>query len=419
MNAVEQLVLDAIDYKGMFQFLKDLISIPSYGGNETDAQLFMIKTLESHSFNVDKWDIDFTELLKHPNFSMSYDRKHGLGVVGIKGEGEKSLMLCGHIDTVLPGDITKWSSQPLKATIKDGKIYGRGCTDMKGGIASALFAAKAVTDIIKLNGRLLFASCIGEEDGSPGALATALRYSADANIIMEPSENKIAPKVAGAMSFKITISGKSAHACVKDEGVSAIDKFIVLYNGLIELEAERNSRLRDKDYSRYKIPYAISIGLINGGEWAGTVPSEIIFEGRMGVAVGEDEYKARKELEDKIHEISVADPWLKDNKPIVSWEGYSFASSTVPRSDPIIRAIFGSLSEITGNDPVFEGMPYASDARHFIKVGNTPTIIFGPGDIRVAHGPNEYVFIEDMEICVRTLALTIMRFLGYENPDMK
>ncbi|MBT7347231.1 ArgE/DapE family deacylase [Candidatus Bathyarchaeota archaeon] len=414
MNADEKRVLDAIDYDGMYIFLEELVYIPSYGGDESKAQWYMAKTLEEHGYAVDKWKIDFQELSKHPNFSMSYEREEGVGVVGVKGEGDRALMLCGHIDTVVPGDISNWDTIPLVATRKDGRIYGRGTNDMKGGIAAALFAAKAVTDNVKLKGKLLFASCIGEEDGSPGALATALRYKADAGIIMEPSETKLAPKVAGAISFKITVPGKSVHACVKDEGISAIDKFIVIHQGLKELENERNKRLTDPDYSRYASPYAISIGVINGGQWAGTVPEKVVFEGRIGVAVGEAERVAMKDLEDKINEIADGDSWLRANRPTVAWDGYNFASSMVPKDHPIVEAIAGALRDVTGEEPVYEGMTYASDARHLINVGDTPTTVFGPGDIRVAHGPNEYVPVKDMETTVKTLALAIMRFLGHE-----
>lgn len=414
MNADEKRVLNAIDYDGMYKFLEELVYIPSFGGDESKAQWYMAKTLEEHGYAVDKWEIDFDELSKHPDFSMSYEREDGVGVVGVKGEGDRSLMLCGHIDTVAPGDISNWDTIPLVATRKDGRIYGRGTNDMKGGIAAALFAAKAVTDTVKLKGKLLFASCIGEEDGSPGALATALRYSADAGIIMEPSETKLAPKVAGAISFKITVQGKSVHACVKDEGISAIDNFILIHQGLKELESERNSRLTDPDYSRYASPYAISIGVIQGGQWAGTVPEKVVFEGRIGVAVGEDGSMAIKDLEAKINEIADNDPWLRENRPTVAWDGYNFASSMVPKDHPIVEAIAGALRDVTGEEPVYEGMTYASDARHLINVGNTPTTVFGPGDIRVAHGPNEYVPVEDMETTVRALALAIMRFLGYE-----
>ena len=86
----------------------------------------------------------------------------------------------------------------------------------------------------------------------------------------------------------------------------------------------------------------------------------------------------------------------------------------VSPSDPIVSSIASAYRDVTQRAPIFEGMTYASDARHLINVGKTPTIIFGPGDIRVAHGPNEYVPMEDLKTCAETLAITIMRYLDYE-----
>jgi acetylornithine deacetylase len=347
---------------------------------------------------------------------MSYDREEGLGVVGTTGpDNGKSLILCGHIDTVAPGDIENWDTIPLKATLKDGKLYGRGTTDMKAALVGALYALKAVKDTVKLKGKVIFESVIGEEDGGCGALATCLRgYKADSGIVMEPSETKVAPEIAGAMSFKIIVPGKPVHACVKDEGISAIEKFIVVYNGLMELEKERNKRFTDPLYNRYESPYAISIGTVKGGEWPGTVAESVVFEGRIGVAVGEKEESARRDLEEKIKEIADGDPWLKEHRPKVEWAGYSFASSMVSVDHPIVQAIGEAYRDVTGKEPMHEGMTYASDVRHLINVAETPTTVFGPGDVRVAHGANEFVPVDELETVVKTLALTIMRFVGYE-----
>jgi acetylornithine deacetylase len=416
MKPTEKRVLEAIDYQAMYSFIKELIAIPSYGGEESKAQRLMAAKLEEMGLTVDVWEIDFTELGKHPDFSMSYERKEGLGVVGTIGpDAGKSIILCGHIDTVAPGDIDNWDSMPLVATIKDGKLYGRGTTDMKAALVGALYALKAVNDTVKLKGKVIFESVIGEEDGGCGALATCLRgYKADAGIVMEPSETKVAPEIAGAMSFRITVPGKPVHACVKDEGISAIEKFIVVYNGLMELEKERNKRFTDPLYNRYESPYAISIGTVKGGEWPGTVAESVVFEGRIGVAVGESEESARKDLEAKVTEIADSDPWLREHRPKVDWAGYSFASSMVSVDHPIVQAIGNSFKDVTGKEPVHEGMTYASDVRHLINVAETPTTVFGPGDVRVAHGANEYVPIDQLENMVKTLALTIMRYIGYE-----
>ena len=416
MNAAESRVLDNVDLKAITRLAGELVAIPSHGGRESQAQRFMAERLRGLGFQVDVWDLDFGALRGHPEFSMSIPREEGLGVVGTMGAGKKSLILCGHIDTVDPGDPSNWATDPLKATVKGDRLYGRGVCDMKGGLAAALVAAKAVMDAgVTLKGRLLYESVIGEEDGGCGALATCLRgHRADAGVIMEPTETKVAPEVAGAMSFKASIPGRSAHACVRDEGVSAIEKFVTVFNGLRELEADRNSRVSNSLYKRYKTPYALSIGTVHGGQWPGTVPEKVSFEGRIGVAVGETQQHARDELERKMREIADGDPWLRDHRPTIEWSGYSFAPSRVPLNHPIVKTLDGSYRDATGKEPAYEGMTYASDARLLINVGGTPTIVFGPGDVRAAHSANESVPLGELEATARTLALTILRFLGHE-----
>jgi acetylornithine deacetylase len=417
MNDTEQQVLDSIDQEGMIEFIELLVSTPSHGGDETAAQTVVAEKLKSLGFHLDTWMIDFDKLRKHPEFSMSIPREEGMGVAGTWGEGERSLIICGHIDTVAPGDPEAWNTPPLEATLADGRLHGRGTVDMKTGLACGLYAIKAVMDAgVKPRGRVTFTSVIGEEDGGCGALATCLRgYRADAGIIMEPSETKIAPEVAGAMSFRVTVPGRSAHACVREEGVSAINKFITLVEGLRELEAKRNRGVDDPLYGRYDTPYALSVGTVHGGEWPGTVPEKVIFEGRLGVKVGENRSEARRQLEDKVDMVADGDPWLRVNRPRVEWAGYSFAPSRVELGHPIVEAVAGAYRDTVGEEPVYEGMTYASDARLLIDVGDTPTIVFGPGDVRDAHSANESVSLEDLDKTVRTLALTVLRFLGHND----
>jgi acetylornithine deacetylase len=417
MNAVERRVLDNIDLEAITSLAGELVAIPSHGGKESQAQRFMAEKLRNLGFQVDAWALDFGELRRHPDLSMSIPREEGLGVVGTTGTGSRSLILCGHIDTVDPGDPGNWATDPFKATVKGDRLYGRGVCDMKGGLASALVATKAVMDAdVALKGHLMYESVIGEEDGGCGALATCLRsYRADAGVIMEPTETKVAPEVAGAMSFKATIPGRSAHACVRDEGVSAIENFVTVFNGLRELEADRNSRVSNPLYKRYKTPYALNVGSIQGGKWPGTVPEKVTFEGRIGVAVGETLQHARDELERKVRETADGDPWLRDHRPTVEWSGYSFAPSKVPADHPVVKTLDGSYRDATGREPVHEGMTYASDARLLINVGGTPTVVFGPGDVRAAHSANESVPLGELEVTARALALTILRFLGHED----
>ncbi|MCW4049981.1 MAG: peptidase [Candidatus Bathyarchaeota archaeon] len=417
MNQVEKQVLDSIDVDGMLEYICELISIKSLTGDEAEAQANVAAKMKSLGMKVDKWILDLEKLREHPDFSMEVNRTEGIGVVGIMGEytGGKSLILNGHIDVVHAGDEANWEHPPWEGTIDSGKVYGRGSTDMKGGLACALYAAKAIKDAgVKLKGKLIIESVVGEEDGGVGALAAVLRgYQADGAVIMEPTELKIAPAQAGALCFKIKVHGHSAHACVREEGVSALEKFIPIFNALLELEKTRNERVDDPLYSNFKLPIPLNMGKVESGNWPSTVPESLLLEGRYGVAVGEDIEAAKQEFLDALEEVIEADPWLKEHRPDMEWWGGQFKPANIPVDDPIVKTVESAFKDTTGSAPVFEGVTYGSDMRHLVNVGDTPTVLFGPGDVRYSHRPNEFVPVDELVTTVKTLALIILRFCGY------
>ena len=229
MMDAERRVLDALDVDGLVEYLCELISIPSMGGQESAAQRNVAAKMRGFGLAVETWDVDFDKLRSHPAFSMPIQRKDGIGVVGSYGGRKgRSLIINGHIDVVSPGDESKWRYPPWKGTVAEGRVYGRGSADMKGGIVAALFAVKAIVDSgVPLKGRVMLETVIGEEDGGVGALDAVLRgYRADAAIVPEPSELSAVPAHAGVMAFRVTVQGKAAHASLRTDGVSAIDKFL-------------------------------------------------------------------------------------------------------------------------------------------------------------------------------------------------
>jgi acetylornithine deacetylase len=420
LNHTERRVLESIDTDAMLEYMRELVSIPSHGGKESAAQRSVAAKLGELGLDVDVWELNFDTLRGHPGFSMPIQREEGLGVVGtLRGsKGGRSLILNGHIDTVAPGEEENWSHSPLEGTVEDGRVYGRGVADMKGGLCCAIYAAKAILDTgVKLKGALSIQSVIGEEDGGVGALSTVLRgYTADAAVVMEPTEVKVAPAHSGALAFTVEVRGRSAHACVREEGVSAIEKFIPMFNALRDLETERNRGINDPLYARYGIPYPINVGTVNGGNWPGSVPESLVFQGRVGVVVGERVEDARRSVENAIAKAADADPWLKENPPRLEWSGYQFDSASIETKHPIVEEVQKAYSDASGERARLEGMTYASDMRHLINIGGVPTVLFGPGDVRQAHAPDEYVEIEELVTAARVLALTALRFCGYEEP---
>jgi len=417
LQEAETRALEALDVDGMVDYLCRLIAVPSTGGNEAEAQRHVAAELRRIGFGVDAWKIDLEEARRHPSFSMGIPREEGVGVVGtIGGDKGRSLILNGHIDVVSAGDESNWTHPPWKGTVENGLLYGRGSVDMKGGLVCALYAAKAIRDAgLRLRGKLILESVIGEEDGGVGTLATVLRgYSADGAIIMEPSELNLIAAQAGALAFRITVQGKSAHACVREEGVSAIEKFISLHGALRALEGERNRGITDPLYRRYSIPYPINIGKVQGGNWPGSVAEGLTFEGRIGVPVGERIEQARGALEETIMKASEEDPWLREHRPRVEWIGYQFRPASIPVGDPIVKTVSDSFRDAVGREPSIEGVTYSSDMHYIVYDAETPTLLFGPGDVRRAHSPDECVSLSDLMAAARTLCLTAMRFCGVE-----
>jgi acetylornithine deacetylase len=418
-NEIEARVLDAIDLDGLLALLCELIAIRSLDGepSELAVQEHVASWMRENGLAVDTWELDFASLRQHPAFCWEVERSRGLGVVGMLGEdrGGRSLIFNGHTDVVPAGDAANWRYPPWQGTIAEGRVFGRGAVDMKGGLCCALFAAKALIDAgVQLKGRLLVESVIGEEDGGVGTLATVLRgYTADGAVIIEPTELCVAPAQAGALNFRLTIPGLSAHGCVREEGVSAIEKFIPIHAALMALERERNANVRDPLYARYALPYALCIGRVSAGNWASSVAESLTCEGRYGLAVGEDIVGAQRQFEDAVADAALADPWLRDHQPVVEWWGGQFEPAGIATEHPIATTVAEAYSSASGVDARIEGMTYGADMRLLVNVGNTPTVMFGPGDVRSAHRPDEYVPVADLLAVTRTLALTALRFCGH------
>lgn len=416
MHPMEAAVLAAIDEPALLQALAELVAIRSLDGTpeENTAQEYVAALLQRCGLEVDVWEIDFAALRQHPAHSWEVERPRGLGVVGMLGTGSggRTLIMNGHVDVVPAGDEANWQFAPWRMSVLDGRAYGRGVLDMKGALCCAIFAAKAIRDAgVRLNGRLLIQSVIGEEDGGCGTLAAIVRgHSADAAIVVEPTELKVAPVQAGAHNFRLTVPGLAAHGCVREEGVSAIEKFELLHRAIRELEAERNSRSQDPLFARYALPNAICIGSLHAGTWASSVAEQLVAEGRYGIAAGEDIAAARRELETAVARAAQADDWLREHPPTLEWWGGTFDPAATPGDDPIVATVAAAFQDATGREAQLEGMTYGADMRLLVNVGQIPTVLFGPGDVRRAHRPDEWIGIDELRDATRSLALAALRF---------
>jgi acetylornithine deacetylase len=410
LEVVESLRKDAID------LLQDLVRIPSITGEETKAQLFFADRLRDLKLNVDCWYPTRNELENHPSFSDDGlplgERPIIVGQLAGKDPAARSLILNGHMDVVPVGNEDLWSDGPWSGVIRDGKIYGRGSCDMKGGLVAGLIAITALLKAAYVpKGSVWIQSVIGEESGGAGTLASVIRgYCADAAIVLEPTRMAICPVGAGAATFRIKLQGRAAHGAMRQEGVSAVEKFYVLLSAVQELERSRHLKFQHPLYKQQELVSPISIGKVQAGDWPSTVPESLAAEGRFGILPRENISSARKEFESAIRNAAEKDDWLRNNPPTVQWFEGQFESTDTDVDSAIVKQLKETHTEIHHKEPQIHGVPYGSDLRFFTNDAKMSGVLYGPGDVRVAHSLNEFVPINEVIDVAKTIALMIVRW---------
>ena len=408
----------AIDTARIESDLSQLIRIPSITGSEEAIQDEMERLFEEIGLQPKRIVTDPVAFAEDPDFPGSEMPRTSLPVVtGRLGRaGGRRILLVGHVDVVPPGDPATWSVDPWAAEVRDGRMYGRGACDMKGGVVAILAAARALVAsgaAKAFDGELLVVSVPSEEDGGQGMLA-AIRAgcTGEAAIITEPTELDVVIAHAGAITFRLVVPGRAAHASKRREGVSALDNLYVLIRALEADETARNAVEEDPLMTVLGLPYATMIGKIEGGEWASTVLDRVVVEGRYGVKLGQTWRDAEADLRACIEAASAADPFLRDHPVEVELTGGKFSSARIPADDPLPVALADAAEATLGRRPALIGEPYGADMRLLVNEGATPTVIFGPGDVRIAHSADEFVSLADVADCARVLAAWVIRELS-------
>lgn len=400
------------------EFLKELIKADStdiqhgFYGNEINAQKIVMKKLEAMGMEVDSFEPDDSELTKaFEEANPGHDYNNRPDVVGVlKGTGGgKSLILNGHIDTMPFDHLEEWITHPLDPKVINGKLYGRGSCDMKGGLAAAISALDVLKSAgISLRGDVLVESVVDEEGGGNGTMACIIRgYHADGAIIPEPTELTVMPAHMGWLFYKMEVRGKALHSSMKWKGVNAIEKMMVIMNALRELERKWCMEKR----SSMLPPPTINFGVIEGGMAGSVVPDSCMLDFGLHYLPSDADAdglgkNVEKDLFDAINFAVKGDPWLSENPPVIKLyqqgSGYE-----LPRENPLIQLIQSCHEDAVKAVAVTRGCEYGSDARLLTNYAHTPTVLYGPGSIEQAHGINEYVGLEQYYTCIEVLAHAI------------
>jgi len=421
----------------IINFCHQFIEYKSVTGDELEVQCeFLLPFLKNEM----KWDeIDYFNLAKgkeRPNINAV--------LKGLKDY--RSLLINGHVDVVpVPqAQLSMWSTEPWKPTIKNGRIYGRGSNDMKGGISSAIWAIKALMDLdVKLKGTLVLELVIGEElmeheIGTTGATKRLLDqgYTFQFCIIPEPTNCEIHTISAGAFDFEIIIQGKDVHDGVRnlvlypqrwglpsgnDVGVDALSKLIDIIKIFEKLEREwvhkwrhpilgSGGYLKSKDYQGVGC-FSINPSIVEAGTYYSSVPGYARAHFNCYYPPWISYEEAVNEIKRVINAYASTDNWLREKPPklVVNsiWPPYEVEVNHLG-----CQILASAWKKAVGNEAIFSGFKAVDDVS-FVQALDIPGVSFGPGDISMgAHGPDEYVPIDHIINCAKALATFIIDWCG-------
>jgi succinyl-diaminopimelate desuccinylase len=313
-----------------------------------------------------------------------------------KGKG-KVLLLNGHIDVVPPGE--DWTVDPFGAEIRDGRIYGRGTSDMKSGVASLMAAMIGLKRSgASFNGEIIFTAICDEETGSEFGTAYLLKkgigkYAAFA-IIAEPTGLRVELGNRGLRWIDVTVRGKASHAGRPHLGINAI-----LYGARV-IEAIHSIKFKNRN-DAFAVPEpSLSVTMVHGGTKENIIPGrcDLVLDRRM--IPGETAENVVKELKETIQPILEMEKDLRIELKLRpnSWDPY-----LISEKEPIVQALVGSVKEVTGKEPGIGAKAGCTDGSHLFHLGGVPAALFGPGEAGLSHQADEWVAIDNISIATEVL----------------
>jgi acetylornithine deacetylase len=383
-------------------FLKAIIRIPSTSGKEEQAiQLIynrIVRLVDEIELvpldNNLKSDPDYSSPIEH----IDYSGRHNLRAV-LKGNGAgKSILFNTHVDVVPPSALQERAFDPFE---KDGLLYGRGACDAKGQIATLFLLLSLIQKSkLKFSGDIIFHFVVEEENGGNGTLAAIRRgEQADAAIVMEPTGMKILPYVRGAVWFRLTCVGKPGHSGSGGRRISALDLAIEAMSILRDyhdhlLAASKGIPLFDD----FVDPMPITFGKCHAGDWPATIPNKAIVEGVLGFLPNKTKEQVMQEIKDAIQEIGSED--LKSNFQIDYV--YRHDCHTLSPDHNLVKSLADACLK-TGMQPAISAMAASCDSWFYQNQLKIPTVVFGPGDLAVAHSNHEHIAMAQIKQAAQIL----------------
>ncbi len=393
LSEQEQEVLAQISEAEVIDFHRRLVQIPSVNppGDVREAIALVESTLAAEGFE--------TRIVSKLDIMPSL-------IATIGNDDGPVLAFNAHVDVVPIGEPSAWTHDPFGAEVVDGRIYGRGAGDDKASVTAQVMAAIALARSgVPLKGRLIVNEVADEEVGGfngSGYIHEEGFFTPDYLIVGEQTMNEVALGEKGGVPTIIKVWGRTAHGALPWEGANAIEAIAEV---IVALRRTYYPEIAQRT-NPYFHPSSASVNLFSGGVKSNVVPdyAEIQIDRRL--VPGEDPADVVAEMR------AVAEEALKDFPGVrieidVPWPGG--AATMTPEDSPLVRSMQGA-NERLGLSTNLRGFSMATDGRFWSREG-TPTIIYGPGDPRLAHVPDEWVGVEEIMEATRAYALTALDLL--------
>ncbi len=378
------------------EILSRLIEIPSVAGGEGPVAEYL------HELLADGADVcefvPVTEAIKaDPDYSsplkgLKYGDRPNLRVVRQGAGGGKSVIFNTHMDVVPP---SRQHEQPFAARLVDGNIYGRGACDAKGQIAMLCLLLMALDELeMPLAGDVEVHFVIEEEVGGNGTVAMVRQEPrADACIVLEPTGFRIHPQIRGAVWFEVSVYGRAGHSGAPGGTVSALYKAI----DAIEIFKSYHKRILAESRGHYPLfdqfenPMPLTIGQLEAGDFPSQAPQTAVFKGVLGLLPDRSKEQVMDEMRQALR--TEGDEWLAEHFEIDFT--YRHDASIIEPDHKLVQALQRAANG-QGMAGEVSAMTASCDAWMYNNQLGIPTVVFGPGELGVAHSNQEYIVVADL-----------------------
>ncbi len=403
----------------MIAFLRQLVCIPTInppGANYADCAALISDKLKEFGY-----EVSFIEATGRSECTREFPRVNVIG--RMEGSGRRpTLHFNGHLDVVPPG--AGWTLDPFAAIVRDGRIYGRGVTDQKAGIAASIFAVEAIRRAgVKLGGAVEQSATVDEESGGFAGVAYLAengylsRDAIDYVVITEPLDyDRICLGHRGVYWFEVAMRGRTAHGSMPFLGASAIDRMARLID---RIEREMKPRLATR---RTRMPVepdgarsaTINVNSIFGGQPIDAPQTPCVAD--LCRAVFDRRFLIEEKFENVRDEVIEVIEQLRSADGDLSYELKDLMvvhpTMTAPEAE-LVRTMSSAINEAVGRRPPLIASPGTYDQKHFARLaGIEQCIAYGPGILNLAHQPDEYCEIEHLVLSCKAMAIATMRLLG-------